>query len=236
MQILRNTRQRLNWGTIRVPFTVFLAGINLILIQWIMVRELTMVLLGTELVILVVSATYFLGLSVGYLLAGRIKAQWLPALAGVTLIIHLTLPVLFRLLSGWLYGRNIFWAAFLVLPLLMPFTVSAFYSILLPLYIDNNEGRLVSLYTVELVGAACGVLVLIGIGSLGLTALYVPYTIILLALLVSLGLRWRWLIVLGALAAAWLYALPALDSQSNAYWFGQVFDLSNPMTVYSAYS
>ena len=100
MQTLRSTRQRLNWGTIRVPFTVFLAGINLILIQWIMVRELTMVLLGTELVILIVSATYFLGLSVGYLLAGRIKAQWLPALAGVTLIIHLTLPVLFRLYVG----------------------------------------------------------------------------------------------------------------------------------------
>src|SRR5262249_27851161 len=59
-----------------------------------------------------------------------------------------------------------------------------FYSILLPLYIDNNEGRLVTLYSLELAGAAGGVLGLIGVGSPGLTALYVPYSIFFLAGLV----------------------------------------------------
>src|SRR4051812_18410962 len=100
-----------------IPLTIFLGGVNLILIQWIMVRELTMLLLGTELVILLVSAAYFVGLSVGYMWAGKIRPEWLPRLATGTLILHLILPVGFRLLSGWLYGANQFWIAFIVLPL-----------------------------------------------------------------------------------------------------------------------
>src|SRR5882672_3450384 len=110
---------------LKVPLTVFLGGVNLIIIQWIMVRELTMLLLGTEIVILIVTLAYFAGLSVGYALAGRIRYKWLPALAILTFILHLTLPVTFRLISGWLYGRDMFWLAFVLLPLLMPFTVSA---------------------------------------------------------------------------------------------------------------
>ncbi len=195
-----------------------------------------MLLLGTELVILLVSVAYFAGLSVGYLWSGRIRAGWLPWLAGGTLILHLTLPIVFRLISGWFYTRNIFWVAFIVLPLLVPFTVSAFYSILLPLYIDNGSGRLVDLYAVELGGAALGILLLVNIGSMGLTVLYIVYTSLLFVLLMQFGLRRLWVAVLGIAAAGWLIALPMLDAASNAYWFGQVFDLLNPTTVFSAYS
>src|SRR3954454_13375649 len=148
-------------GADPVPLTIFLGGINLIIIQWIMVRELTMLLLGTELVILLVSVAYFAGLSVGYLFSGHVRLSWLPFLAAGTLALHLTLPILFRVISGWLYGQNSFWLAFLVLPILMPFTVSAFYSILLPVYIDNGQGKLIDLYTIELLGAAAGILALI---------------------------------------------------------------------------
>jgi spermidine synthase len=224
------------WGTMRVPLTIFIGGINLIVIQWIMIRELTMLLLGTELVILLVSIAYFAGLSVGFFWSGKIRPGWLPALAAGTLILHLTLPVLLRLLSGWLYSQHTFWIAFVVLPLLMPFAVSSFYSILLPLYIDNGQGRLVDLYAVELLGAAAGILLLIGVGSLGLTSVYVPYTLFLLVLLASLGLSLRWLVLLTAAAAIWLIGLTDLDARSNAYWFGKVFALARPKTLFSAYS
>ncbi len=224
------------WGTIRVPLTIFLGGTNLILIQWVMVRELTMLLLGTELVILLVTIMYFLGLSVGYAWSGKFQARWLPALAAGTLVLHLALPLIFRLLSAWLYEHNVFWLAFVVLPLVMPFTVSAFYSILLPLFIDNGKGRLIDLYAVELLGAAGGILILLGIGSLGLTVLYIPYTICLLFLLASLSVRLRWIGLLAVGSAIWLLALPQLDSWSNAYWFGKVFELDGPKTVFSAYS
>lgn len=223
-------------GTKRVPLIIFLGGVNLALIQWIMVHELTMLLLGTELVILLVSVAYFAGLSLGYLWSGRIRPGWLPALAVGTLFLHLALPIALRLLSAWFYEQNVFWLAFVVLPLLMPFTVSAFYSILLPLYVDNGSGHLIDLYAVELAGAAVGVLMVISLGGLGLSLLYVPYTILLLALLASLGLRRRLLGALALVSVMWLLALPTLDARSNAYWFGKLFDLRGPSTVFSAYS
>jgi hypothetical protein len=224
----------------KVPLTVFLGGINLIIIQWIMVRELTMLLLGTELVILLVSTAYFAGLSVGYLISGRIRPGWLPFLAAATLVLHLTLPILFRVISGWLYGQNVFWLAFLVLPTLMPFTVSAFYSILLPLYIDNGQGKLIDLYTLELLGAAVGILALVLLGGSGLPALYIPYSIFLIILLAMLGLDLRLVTILGLVAAGWLFMLPDLDLRSNSYWFSKVFadvfDNKEPVTVLSSYS
>src|SRR5579871_772719 len=77
---------------------VFFGGANLILIQWVLVREMTALLFGTELVVLLVSVAYFLGLSVGYVLSGRIRRAWLAPLAIITLVLHLTLPIWFRLL------------------------------------------------------------------------------------------------------------------------------------------
>jgi spermidine synthase len=225
-----------SWGASRTPLTIFLGGINLILIQWVLVREMTMVLLGTELVVLIVTISYFVGLSIGYAWSGRIRREWLAPLAVITLFVHLALPIAFRLLAGWLYGKNIFWMAFIVLPIVVPLTVSSFYSILLPLFIDNGQGRLINLYTIELAGAAVGILLLITVGTLGLEALYTAYALILIILLAALGIKLRWIGILAIMSAGWLLALPDLNARSNAYWFSQVFELENPVTVFSAYS
>src|SRR5687768_3628948 len=105
---------------------------NLILVQWVLVREMSALLLGTELVVLLVSISYFVGLSVGYTLAGRVERTWLVPSGIVTLVLHLTLPIWFRLLAVWLGSFHAYTAQFLILPLLAPFVVSAYYSIFLP--------------------------------------------------------------------------------------------------------
>jgi hypothetical protein len=168
---------------------VFFGGLNLILIQWVLVREMTALLLGTELVVLLVSAAYFAGLSLGYMLAGRIKRQWLAPLGIFTLIIHLTLPIWFRLLVAWLDSIHAYAAAFLILPLLTPFLISAFYSIFLPLFADNGEGQVAGLYGMELLGSGAGILILVVLGGAGLGANYIVNSISLHVILLALGMR-----------------------------------------------
>ena len=92
---------------------VFFGGANLAFIQWVMVREITTLLLGTELVILLISVTYFAGISLGYLLSKWVTRRWLMPLGIVTFVLHLTLPITFRLLVIGLgeIGREL--AAFL---------------------------------------------------------------------------------------------------------------------------
>ncbi len=221
----------------RPAVIVFFGGVNLILIQWVLVRELTALLMGTELVILLVSVAYFSGLSIGYKLAGRIPRSWLVPLGIATLVLHITLPIWFRLLVAGLDSIGAFGAAYLALPVLTPFIVSAFYSMFLPLFADNHEGALPKLYALELFGSVAGVLVLVVLGGFGLQTVYVVYSAGLLLILLALGLRRMLVSVLAVGTVGWLMFLPGAHFWSNALWFEQVQDLpSGTQTLFSGYS
>lgn len=226
-----------DWRRLAPLLIVFFSGANLILIQWVMVREITTLLLGTELVILLTSVSYFAGISIGYALSGRVRRAWLPILGSVTLILHLTLPVAFRVLVSALAERGLYGVAFLALPLLIPFVVSAFYSIFLPHFVDNGEGVLGPLYLSELVGSICGVGVLVFLADLGIEVVYTIYTIGLILVLLSLGFRWWRTGLLAIFAAIWLLNLPALDRWSNVLWYTTLMGFpEGTQVIYSGYS
>src|SRR5947209_11981533 len=84
----------------RAGLILALGGCNLVLIQWIMVRELTALLMGTELVALFVTASAFAGYSVGYLLSNRLSDRAIRLFAVITLPLHLVLPIAYRLIIG----------------------------------------------------------------------------------------------------------------------------------------
>jgi spermidine synthase len=189
------------------------------------------------LVILLVSVSYFAGLSLGYALAGHIPRGWLMPLGVATLVLHLTLPIWFRLLVAAFEALHAYALAFLVLPLLTPFVISAFYSIFLPLFADDGQGELPALYALELLGSACGVLVLVLLGGIGLQAIYSIYALGLLAILLALGLKGRWLIPLALVSILWLALLPAADAWSNALWYEALQGLpAGTKTLFSGYS
>jgi len=227
----------ITWKQLAPFLIVFFSGANLMLIQWVMTREMTTLLLGTELVILLISVSYFIGVSIGYGLAGRITRRWLPVLGVITLALHLTLPITFRVLVVWLGAQGAYGAAFLLLPLLTPFVVSMFYSLFLPQLADDGTAGLGSLYLVELMGAICGVGVLVFVADRGLQTVYVIYSIGLLAILISLGIR-RWLAgLLIAATAAWLLVFPLANLWSNTLWYTGLLGVPEGTHIlYSAYS
>ncbi len=230
-------------GTLALPrlrpswVVVFLGGINLILIQWVLARELTALLLGTELIVLLVSVSYFAGLSLGYALGGRVNRRWLPLAGVLLLILHLTLPIWFRLLVAWLAEREAYELAFIGLPLLTPFVVSSFYSLFLPLYADHGDDALPTLYGLEVLGSACGVLALVALGGIGLQAVYTVYGLALLLMLLALGMRPARVLLLLIAVVAWLILLPNVSGWSNARWYETLQGLPpGTTTLYTAYS
>ncbi len=236
-QVVGRARPLLKRTSLSPALIVFFGGANLILVQWVLVRDLTALLLGTELVVLLVTVSYFAGLSLGYGLAGRIKRSWLPALGVATLALHLTLPIWFRLLVAGLDAIGAYGAAYLVLPLLTPFVVSAFYSVFLPLFVDSGEGNLPKLYALELSGSALGVLALVALGGIGLQAVYLLYSAGLLLILWALKLRPLLVGALAVVTAVWLAILPAAHFWSNALWYTQVQGLpEDTTTLFSGYS
>lgn len=227
----------INWKVLAPYLIIFFSGANLILIQWVMVREITTLLLGTELVVLLSSVSYFVGISIGYRLSGRVKRTWLPVLGILTLVLHLSLPITFRVLVAWLGGIGAYGAAFLLLPLLIPFVVSSFYSIFLPHFIDHGEGGLGPLYLTELMGTIGGIGVLIFLANLGVQIVFTLYALGLITILLSLGLR-RWLTALLVLfSLVWLFNLPALNNWSNLLWYTRLLDFpEDTKVIYSGYS
>lgn len=245
---------------------VFCGGINLILIQWILVRELSTLLLGTELVVLLVSIAYFAGISLGYLISHRLRPAWFLPLAITTLVMHLTLPVWLRLMAAGLDAGGMYPLAFILLPLLTVLVVPAFYSMFLPFFAQTSvmpphprplpagQGgehkvravRLPLLYTLELLGAVGGVLLLVITGGIGLQAVLAVYAIVLLAMVYLLSnhrikrpnmARHVPAGMLAAVCAGWILVFPAVNAWSNALWYQQIKQLpEGTQTLYTAYS
>ena len=140
-------------------------------------------------------------------------------LALLTLALHLSLPIWFRLLVAFFAERGLYGASFVVLPLLTPFAVSLFYSLFLPVFVDSTPSGLPPLYAAELLGAGAGVLILVGLGGMGLVPLMVIYGVIFLLIARQLGMPGIALLVVGGAAAAWLMALPMLNIGSNDRWY-----------------
>lgn len=225
------------WLHFQSLLVVFFGGLNLVLIQWVLVRELTTLLFGTELVILLVTVSYFAGISVGYALSGWIKRRWLLPFGILTLILHLTLPIWFRLLVVFFDASGAYALTFIVLPLSVPFIISAFYSIFLPLYADDDADALPALYALEVLGTGCGVLILVALGGVGLQAVYVMYGVSLLLILTALNTPKYVLAGLGLMVAGWLILLPALNAWSNTAFFSQLYGLPDgTTTLYTGYS
>jgi spermidine synthase len=235
-KIIRN-RPIPNRAALSPLLIVLLGGINLILIQWVLVRELTTLLLGTELVILLISISYFMGLSIGYLMADKINRSWLVPLGAITLLLHLGLPVWFRLMVAVLAAYDAYPIAFVIMPLLAVFIVPTFYSIFLPIFADNGEGRLSTLYAAELLGSVCGIAILVALGGLGLQLIFGVYALMLMVILLLLRIRREQTIAAIILGLTWLALFPTLNYWSNAILFQRLQGLpEGTYTLFSGYS
>ena len=84
-----------------------LAGFNLTLIQYVLLRELAALLGSNEIVAVLVAVAYFMGLALGYLVSDRLGRRALLGLALGTLALHLTMPFLPRYVAGALAGIDL---------------------------------------------------------------------------------------------------------------------------------
>ena len=218
---------------------LFGAGINLLLIQFVLMRELAISLFCTELTILLVGASYFLGYAFGYLLAGRVSIlgarRWLIG----ALLVHPVLIPALRAACGYFahighkdWGPPLVFAAVCLL-------VPGCYTALLPAFVTaTSREAMPRYYRMELLGGVAGLVAILTLGSLSVWALAGLYLAVLLAMVVMMGARPRTCLVL----AAWLViagmAWPRLDRLSSEYFYSRFFKWlrGDVQILYSAHS
>ncbi len=229
-----NLRQAGKW---REEAILFLAGICLIMLQFFMIREITALLLGTEIVIFIVTVSYFLGYSVGYYMAGVLTTGNVRKLAPFFWMIHLTMPFSLRYLSGFAMLRTPL-VALVLLTFIMVFVLSSFFSILLPRFADSrggDTGSLVRLYSVELAGAITGVVMVLSLNTHN-WAQPIVYQAAFGAIVALLwGRRLAWVATISAIAV-YSTLFPHLEAYSLSYHYNTAHDITDSSVLYSVNS
>jgi len=147
---------------------LLLAGAGLAIAQFIMVRDFVTILYGEEVVITLVTAAFFAGLSIGYLVSMRISIPVFKALFAGSVFLHLTFPFSYRYLAAYMDSAGVKGYGFLALLFVYAFIFSAMFSAILPRLVhtgdeESHAHNLKLFYTAEVIGF------LIGFVCIGLT-------------------------------------------------------------------
>ena len=222
--------------------TLFLLGMALSIAQFVMIRDFVTVLYGEEVVIVLVTAAFFVGLSAGYLLSLRVSRRVFGLLFVASVFLHLSFPFSYRYLAVWLSRLDAGGYAFLGLLFGYALLFTAVFAAVLPRLVTNDdderttEHRLKSYYSVELLGFVSGFLIIAASWNRPLTYL-LPVYWLLLALLLHLVAR-RWLLTAGFVVLATLAGafLNVTDFHSTALLYKYKHHKRDPVVLYSVNS
>jgi spermidine synthase len=227
--------------------SLFLSGINLMLINFIMVQHSIVAFRRAEIAVIAFSLAYFLGVSAGYLVSDRLPAGRIRQSLPVFLLVQMGLIAGLQPLHAVLqrFCRSIglsglgddLGAGLLIFALLAAF-VTSIYAVFLPRTIASCGGDLRRPYSVEVAGSIAGLAAMPLLAALGHTVVLGAYLTTFLALMLSVGTPRRMAALLAIVGAGFLAAFPALDRAGAALAYRHAYGWrveSMPLTQYTPY-
>jgi spermidine synthase len=224
----------------RNHLTLFLVGAALSIAQFIMIRDFVSILYGEEVVIVLVTASFFLGLSAGYLLSLRLSRRMFEVLRALAIFLHLSFPFSYRYIAAWLSQVDASGYWFLVLLFFYALLFNTIFAVFLPrlITLEQDSGRsegekLRVYYALELAGFMSGFFVVIFSWVKPFAWLMVPYWVIL-GVVLHLVLRRAWLTGAYALVALpVILNLQQIDYGSTALLYRYKHHMPGAETLYS---
>ncbi len=142
--------------------TLFLIGIALSIAQFVMIRDFVTILYGEEVVIVLVTCSFFVGLSLGYALSLRLSTVRFRGLLAGAIFLHLSFPFSYRYLAAGIGALGGGGPAYLALLFLYALLFNALFAAFLPRMIaldahgESEASRLRTYYALELAGFMAG--------------------------------------------------------------------------------
>ncbi|MBI3887273.1 MAG: hypothetical protein HY302_16330 [Opitutae bacterium] len=228
MRLLRAMFSALRPAT-RGEGSLFLAGVNLMLLNFLMVQHAAVAIRQAEVAVIIFSLAYFLVLSLGYAVSDRLSPALLRALLPLFLGAQLLLLLALQPLQYLLAAPVARWAARHALPallgdiaagavlcVLLTVCATSLYAVFLPRLTAAGAG-LRRCYSVEVAGSLLGLLLVPVLAAVSHEALLAGYCAVFLALARSVGVG-RWLVGATALAAAAYIAGFSAADRAIARW------------------
>lgn len=237
--VLFTTPRAQNTDERRGAAILLVAGANLTLVQYFAMKEFASLVGSNEIVVLLVASAYFLGLSLGYLVADRLGERTLLVLGVSTLLLHATLPFSARWVAGTLARFNLAGNVPPFAFLLVLFGISPFYAVFLPRLVDSLAGRvsLARLYATEIAGGLLGLVLVLLLGTAGIRWLLGAHLAgIAGILLLSAGNDWRWMLWTLAVPLGFLGRFGDWNYASLEYLYRHSFGFRDPFVLISEFS
>ncbi len=237
---------RRNFPKDRPEWILFAAGINLMLLNFILVQHFGVGYRNPELAVLSFSLAYFCGISLGYYVSDRIKPSTIRWIFPLALPIQLAI-LLFIQAGAYLIqqdanqfvlmhdlGRRPGWVLAYVLGFLVTsLFVTSIYAIFLPATIEANnksdqgedaqanENRgLRRFYSIEILGSIFGLALLPILASISHTILLAGYLLVFIGISVGIRVSRTGLLAIIAVSGIFLQGYHSWDQQL-ATWFYQ---------------
>ncbi len=224
----------------RSSVLLFFAGVNLMLLQLVLIREFSIILWSTELVILIVTVAYFSGYSIGYFVSHRIPATWIRYWLLLVALIHLPLFLFVRIAGGWLKKSDL---GEIAIPLVFVCTalfLTSFYTIFLPRIIaDQGTGRtdIARSYSIELLGGAAAVVAAFLLGGWWFESIAVVYVSGFIIIAWCLSYSFWFIGSVAAIVLCTLFVSSRLDTFSMEYFYQSYYShLRNPHLLHSEHT
>ncbi len=228
------------YQTLREPVLLFLVGACLSISQFVMIRDFVTILYGEEVVIILVTAAFFLGLSIGYFLSLKFTEEFFESAFLTIAFLHLTFPFSYRMLAVGIARLDLSGYWYMALMFIYALIFSSIFAVFLPRRIHGETAlqKMKILYSMELIGFAAGFAV-VGLSWNKGVDFIIPIYWALLAVVIHLALQKKtWTVAFVLIAVVAGSSLTKIDQRTTAllYENKHSFDKATTlMSINSAY-
>ena len=225
---------------LREPILLFLVGTCLSVSQFVMIRDFVTILYGEEVVIILVTAAFFLGLSIGYFLSLKFSEKFFKTSFLAIAFLHLTFPFSYRMFAVGIAKLDLNGAWYVVLMFIYALIFSSIFAVFLPRLInerisnpDNATQKMKILYSMELIGFAAG-FAIVGLSWNKGVDFILPIYWALLAIVIQLALQKKsWTVVFVLMAIVAGSSIKQIDRRTTALLYENKHSLDTATTLLS---
>jgi spermidine synthase len=225
---------------LREPILLFLVGTCLSVSQFVMIRDFVTILYGEEVVIILVTAAFFLGLSIGYFLSLKFSEKFFETSFLTIAFLHLTFPFSYRMLAVGIAKSDMNGYWYIALMFIYALIFSSIFAVFLPRLInerisnpDNATQKMKILYSMELIGFAAG-FAIVGLSWNKGVDFILPIYWALLAIIIQLALQKKsWTVAFVLMAVVAGSSIKQLDRRTTALLYENKHSLDTATTLLS---
>lgn len=214
---------------------LFLVGACLSISQFVMIRDFVTILYGEEVVIILVTAAFFLGLSIGYFLSLKFSDKFFETSFLIIAFLHLTFPFSYRMLAVGIARLDLSGYWYMALMFVYALIFSSIFAVFLPRRIHGETAlqKMKILYSMELLGFAAG-FAIVGLSWNKGIDFIIPIYWALLAIVIQLALQKKiWTVTFALIALVAGSSLTQIDHRTTALLYENKHSMDNATTLMS---